>query len=49
MAPWEIDVASAPRQGRKVLAQIGRPEALRELAEQDEGVQERVHALIGKA
>src|SRR6516225_7815639 len=32
-----------------MLAQIGRPESLRELPEQDDGVQERVHALIGKA
>src|SRR6266849_4093881 len=32
-----------------MLAQIGRPEALGELAEQDEGMQERVHTLISKA
>ena len=32
-----------------MLAQIGRAEALDELAEQDEGVQERVYALVGKA
>jgi len=29
--------------------QIGGAEALEELGEQDESVQERVHALIGKA
>jgi hypothetical protein len=30
-------------------AQISSPEALRELPKQDEGVQERLHARIGKA
>jgi hypothetical protein len=38
----------APRQGGEVLAQVGGTEALRELSEQDEGVQERVRARIGK-
>ena len=32
-----------------MLAQISRPEALGELSEQDEGMQEGVHSLIGEA
>src|SRR6201988_2481114 len=35
-------------QGRKMLAQIGGPEALRELSEQDEGLEKRLNAWVGK-
>jgi len=34
----------AAGQGRKMLAQIGGPEALRELSEQDEGLEKRLNA-----
>ena len=37
------------RQGREMPAQIGRPEAFGELAEQDEGVQQGMDALVSKA
>src|SRR6201987_805008 len=39
----------AAGQGRKMLAQIGGPEALRERSEQDEGLEERLNGWIGKA
>src|ERR1700739_1091405 len=38
----------AAGQGRKMLAQIGSPEALRELSEQDEGLEERLNAWVSK-
>src|ERR1700758_759917 len=38
----------AAGQGRKMLAQIGGPEALRELSEQDEGLEKRLSAWVGK-
>ena len=38
----------AAGQGRKMLAQIGGPEALRELSEQDEGLEKRLNAWVGK-
>src|ERR1700739_2426493 len=38
----------AAGQGRKMLAQIGGPEALRELSEQDQGLEKRLSAWVGK-
>src|SRR6201993_2277528 len=38
----------AAGQSRKMLAQIGGPEALRELSEQDEGLEQRLNAWVGK-
>src|SRR4029077_1625850 len=37
------------RQGGQMPAQIGCPEALRKLPEQDEGMQERLNAWVGEA
>jgi hypothetical protein len=39
----------AGRQSRKVVAQVGGAEALRELPEQDEGLQQRAEAGVGEA
>src|SRR6201987_6493167 len=39
----------AAGQGRKMLAPVGGPEALRERSEQDEGLEERLNGWIGKA
>src|SRR6266481_333572 len=42
-------VRIAARQSRKMMAQVGRAEAFRELPEQDDGVPQGVDACIGKA
>ena len=49
MAPWEIAAGSRPDRAARCAPQIGGAEACRELPEQDQGLQQRVHAWIGKA